>query len=75
MQIREQREKIRQEHAKYEVTLTTTTISDETRKSLVTMSHKDITEHFQHTIDINILYKEKLKSFEIDKAINDHIHV
>src|SRR5947207_2320560 len=73
MQIREQREKIHQERVKYEVTLTAATATDETRKSLITMSHKDITERFQRAIDINILHDEKLKLYGISKAINDHI--
>ena len=73
--VREQRALLRQERAKYEVTLTTASAPDKTRKSLSTMSHKDITERFQSTINANVQQEEKPKLFGVSKATEDHIRI
>ena len=50
-QRQKQREALRQERSKYEVTLTTKGASDEAKKSIMAMSPRDITQQCQSTID------------------------
>ena len=50
-QRQKQREALRQERSKYEVTLTTKGASDEAKKSIMAMSPRDITQRCQSTID------------------------
>ena len=71
MQIREERAKIRREREKYEVSLTAATAPEATRKSLTTMTPKDITERFQRAIDTNIHHEDKPRVFGISKSKTD----
>jgi hypothetical protein len=54
LQVREQRNKSRQERAKCEVTLSDTT--DDAKQKLLSMSYRDITEGIQTTINSNTAY-------------------
>ena len=68
MQTRQQRTKILQERAKYEVSLTAAAAPESTRNSLTTMTPKDITERLQRTIDTNIHHEDKPTVFGISKS-------
>jgi hypothetical protein len=65
LKVREQKTATRQERAKYEVTLTATT--EETKKKIIGMSYKDITERIQTTIDTNVHHDEKPSIFGVSK--------
>jgi len=47
-------EKLRQERAKYEVTLTAAEALDETKKQLANLHPKEITEHCQRAIEAGL---------------------
>ena len=51
---RKQELKLRQERAKYEVTLTAAAAPDETKNLLATLHEKEITKRCQHAIDVSI---------------------
>jgi hypothetical protein len=71
MQTRQQRAKIIQERAKYEVSFTAASAPESTRSSLTTMTPKAITERLQLTIDTNIHHEDKPTVFGISKSKTD----
>ena len=69
---RQQHDILRQEQAKYEVTLTTKETNDETKELINTMPPKEITERCQHVIEKASIFNIKLQ--EINRFTND-IHI
>jgi hypothetical protein len=65
---RQHREKVRNERAKYEVTLTTKEASDETKKLIATMAPKEIMKCCQDTIEKAAIPDIKLKG--VNKLVN-----
>jgi hypothetical protein len=68
MHTRQQRAKILQERAKYEVSFTAASSPESTRSSLTTMTSKASTECLQRTIDTNIHHEDKPAVFGISKS-------
>src|SRR5205085_431695 len=66
---RRQEQILRQERAKYEVTLTAAAASDETKNLLATLHEKEITKRCQHAIDVSFHseYIDKPRLYGINK--------